>query len=400
MAAGAIGRFAALRGFDGAAGDDELAVAVDAVAAVVGVFAVAAFGSQASGVICSGCDGQFSGVTIALFVALEAGMAVAADEGIAAAERDRCVAHALNAEGGFGGLATADIDVDIVQRHVEGLVCFAAAAIAYEVVDDADDVFGEVFRRGLQGRVRFGLGRVVVIGAGVHDLASRRRAVAGLGVVFLVAGGGRGVGIGAAAPRAGDVVRARGAALRAGAAARAGALRVRASRAGVLAGLVLFRGLRLVFLAAVVRRHVALGGAEVDLVFAFAVFCFEHCGGAAGGAALRAAAGGAGGIICALAALDGDLAVVPVAEAVLSISFSRVLDIDFVFVLFGDGDVTIAYVIDTRIRRCGHAGHHCGCQRQRRHPVRRGPGGVCRHPQRMPQNAHCKLAIRDHRNLL
>ena len=73
------------------------------------------------------------------------------------------------------------------------------------------------------------------------------------------------------------------------------------------------------------------------------------------------------------------------------------LDIGAAFV-FGDCDVTIAYVIGIRIRRCGHAGHHCGCQRQRRHSVGRRPGE--RHPQRMPQNAHCKLAIRDHRNLL
>lgn len=66
--------------------------------------------------------------------------------------------------------------------------------------------------------------------------------------------------------------------------------------------------------------------------------------------------------------LDGDLVVV------YNILAVALLDLGAVFV-FGDGDVTIAYVIDTRIRRCGHAGHHCGCQRQRRHPVRRGPGG-------------------------
>ena len=246
---------------------------------------IAACGSQAAGVaafVCSGCDGQFAGVAIALFVALEAGMLTAAGQLVVALQRDRRVALALDAEGGFTivhidpVVLAAGIDVDIVQRHVEGVV------VARELVDDADDVFGEVIRRGLQDRVRFGLGRVVVIGAGVHDLAFRRRAVAGLGVVFLVAGGvvgraGAALRAGVAAPRAGvAALRAGVAAPRAGVATlRVGALRVRASRAGVLAGLVLFRGLRLVFLAAVGGRRAAIGVGllvvEVDHLFGGAV---------------------------------------------------------------------------------------------------------------------------------
>ena len=362
--------------------------------------AIAACGSQAAGVVAIGiffgCDGQFAGVAaiLALFVVLEAGMEEVVGKGIAASERDCRVARALDAEGGVVGL-----DVDIVQCHVEGIVCFAAA-IAYEVVDDADDVFGEGFRRALQDRGRFGLGLFVVIGggdlegcAGVRELAFGRGAaalrafrafgkgpaaggVAGLGLVFLVAGG--------VALRAGGVVALGVAAPRAGAAAlRAGA----AGRAGGVAGLVLFRGLGLVFLAAAVRRVAALGVAGVDHVFVFAVFYFER------------GRRGLEGRVCGGAALDDDVGVVFITEAVF-ITFSRVLHIGFAFSVFGDGDVTIAYVIGTRIRRCGHAGHHCGCQRQRRHPVGRGPGGVCRHPQRMPQNAHCELAIRNHRNLL
>ena len=116
-------------------------------------------------------------------------------------------ARALDAEGGvvFGR------DVDIIQRHVESVI------VARGLVDDSDDVVGdvfgcvlEVFRSTLQDRGRFVPGLFVVIGAGdiegctgVRELAFGRRAVAlcafrafgrggsaaGLGVVFLVAGG-------------------------------------------------------------------------------------------------------------------------------------------------------------------------------------------------------------------
>ena len=408
--------------------------------------ATAACGSQAAGVAAigiSGCDGQFAGVAaaiIVLSVVLEAGALVAAGQLVVAHERDFGVARALDAEGGVVGLA--GIDVDIVQRHVEGVV------VARGLVDDSDDVVGdvfgcvlEVFRSTLQDRGRFVPGLFVVIGAGdlegctgVCELAFGRRAVAlrafrafgrggsaaGLGVVFLAAG--------AAVLRAGGAVRAGAAALRAGGAAvRAFTLRVRASRTGVLAvggvtGLGLFRGLVLVFLAAAVRRVAALGVAGVDhvFVFVFAVFYFERgrrgfggrgCRGAAFG---RAAAGGAAfgrtgagvgvfGGVGSCSALDNDIVVLVLfAELVCITCFIRALDIDVAFSVFGDCDVAavVVNIICTRIRRCGHAGHHCGCQCQRRHPVRRGPGGVCRHPQRMPQNAHCKLAIRDHGNLL
>ena len=250
--------------------------------------ATAACGSQAAGVAAigiSGCDGQFAGVAaaiIVLSVVLEAGALVAAGQLVVAHERDFGVARALDAEGGVVGLA--GIDVDIVQRHVEGVV------VARGLVDDSDDVVGdvfgcvlEVFRSTLQDRGRFVPGLFVVIGAGdlegctgVCELAFGRRAVAlcafrafgrggsvaGLGVVFLAAGGGSVVRFGVAAPRAG------------GAAVRAFTLRVRASRTGVLAvggvtGLGLFRGLVLVFLAAAVRRVAALGVAGVDHVFVF-----------------------------------------------------------------------------------------------------------------------------------
>ena len=233
---------------------------------------------------------------------LEAGALVAAGEGIFALQRDFRVARALDAEGGVVGLATAGIDVDIVQRHVEGVV------VARGLVDDSDDVVGdvfgcvlEVFRSTLQDRGRFVPGLFVVIGAGdiegctgVRELAFGRRAVAlcafrtfgrggsaaGLGVVFLAAGGGSVVRFDVAAPRAGGSVRAGGAVGRAGVAAlRAFTLRVRASLTGVLvvggvAGLVLFRGLALVFLAAALRSVAALGVAGVDhvFVFGFAVF--------------------------------------------------------------------------------------------------------------------------------
>ena len=308
--------------------------------------AIAACGSQAAGVVAIGiffgCDGQFAGVAaiLALFVVLEAGMEEVVGKGIAASERDFRVARALDAEGGvvFGR------DVDIVQRHVEGVV-FSGAFIVHELVDDADDVLGrglEVIRRGFQGRGRFVRGPFVVIGAGVRELAFGRRAVAlcafrtfgrggsaaGLGVVFLTAGGvvraggaprafrafGRSPAAGGgsvarlsvAAARAGGSVGAGGAVGRAGGAAvRAFTLRVRASRTGVLAvGLVLFRGLGLVFLAAALRRVAALGVAGVDhvFVFVFAVFYFERGrrgfgGRGCGGAALRRAAAGGGGIL-------------------------------------------------------------------------------------------------------
>ena len=289
--------------------------------------AIAACGSQAAGVaaivICSGCDGQFAGGTHALFVVLETGALVAAGEGIFALERDFRVARALDAEGGVVGLATADIDVDIVQRHVEGVV------VARGLVDDSDDVVGdvfgcvlEVFRSTLQDRGRFVPGLFVVIGAGdlegctgVRELAFGRRAVALCAFRAFgrspAAGGGSVARLSVAAARAGGSVGAGGAAL------RVFTLRVRASRTGVLAvggvaGLVLFRGLVLVFLAAALRRVAALGVAGVDHVFAFvfAVFYFERgrrgldgrvCGGAgSGGAALRRVAAlraGAGGIL-------------------------------------------------------------------------------------------------------
>ena len=296
--------------------------------------AIAACGSQAAGVVAIGiffgCDGQFAGVAaiLALFVVLEAGMEEVVGKGIAASERDFRVARALDAEGGvvFGR------DVDIVQRHVEGVV------VARGLVDDSNDVVGdvfgcvlEVFRSTLQDRGRFVPGLFVVIGAGdiegctgVRELVFGRRAVAlcafrafgrggsaaGLGVVFLAAGGGSVVRFGVAAPRAGGSVGAGGAALRAGGAAlRAFTLRVRASRTGVLAvggvaGLVFFRGLVLLFLAAALRRVAALGVAGVDhvFVFVFAVFYFERGqrgldGRVCGGAALRRAAAGGGGIL-------------------------------------------------------------------------------------------------------
>ena len=263
--------------------------------------ATAACGSQAAGVAAifiSGCDGQFTGVNritvviLALFVVLEAGMVATAGEGIVALERDRRAARALDAE---GGVFVVGRNVDIFQRHVEGVV------IAYGLVDDADDIVGdvvggalEVFRRAFQGCGRFvpGLFIVIVVGdlegcAGVRELAFGCREAALR--AFRAFGRGLAAGGGSAARRAG------------GAALRAFALRVRASRAGVLAaGLVLFRGISLVFLAAgsvvrlvlaffaagsVVRlvlvflaaaggRRAALGVAEVDLVFVFAVAVF------------------------------------------------------------------------------------------------------------------------------
>ena len=249
---------------------------------------------------------------------LETGALVAAGEGIFALERDFRVARALDAEGGVVGLATADIDVDIVQRHVEGVV------VARGLVDDSDDVVGdvfgcvlEVFRSTLQDRGRFVPGLFVVIGAGdlegctgVRELAFGRRVVA-LRAFRAFGRGGSAAGLGGVFLAAGGVVRAGGAAL------RAFTLRVRASRTGVLAVggvavLVLFRGLVLVFLAAALRRVAALGVAGVDhvFVFVFAVFYFERgrrgldgrvCGGAgSGGAALRRVAAlraGAGGIL-------------------------------------------------------------------------------------------------------
>ena len=340
-------------------------------------------------------------------------MEVAAGEGIAALQRDRRVARALDAEGGVTIVLTvlvAGIDVDIVQRHVEGAV--------FDLVDDSDDVVGDVFGCVLEAfeHVLHGLGRVVpviivVIGVGdlkgwasVHELASQHRASALRAFGKGLAAGGESV------TRLGVALRAGVATLRAGGGAVglvfvflvaggvAGLVFVFLA-AGDAVGLVLFRGIGLVFLAVVVRRAAALGVAEVDLVvvFVFVVFCFEHGqiglgGRGCEGAAVRRVAAG-GGIRWVRAAHDGDLVVLVV------LCDAALLDMGAVSV-FGDGDVTIAYVIVTRIRRCGYAGHHCGCQRQHRHPVGRGVGCVCRHPQRMPQNAHCKLAIRNHRNLL
>ena len=293
----------------------------------------AACGSQAAGVvafaICFGCDGQFAGVlaTIALFVVLEAGMEAAAGEGIAALERDRRVALALDAEGGVTiGLIflVAGIDVDILQRHVEGAV--------FDLVDDSDDVAGDVFGCALEAfeHVLHGLGRVVpviivVIGvgdiegwAGVHELASRHRASAlrafgkglaagggvglvlfrGIGLVFLAAGGVAGLAF--VFLVAGGVV--------------AGLVFVFLVAGGVVVGLGLFFlvaavrrhvALGVVFLAAAVRRAAALGVglfvAEVDLFFGFAVFfcfvfCFERGQIGLGGRLCEGAAGG-GGII-------------------------------------------------------------------------------------------------------
>ena len=225
-------------------------------------------------------------------------MLAVAGEGIVALERDRRVARALDAEGGV----VVGLNVDIVQRHIEGLV------IACGFVDDADDVVGdvfgcvpEVFRSTLQGRGRFVLGLIVVIGvgdiegwAGVRELASQHRAVAGLGLfreislVFLAAGGAAGLVL---------VFLVAGGA--------AGLVLVFLAAGGV-AGLVLVFlvaggvvGLVLVFLAA------ALGVAEVDLVFGFVVaVVFGVKRGQIGlggrfceGGAFRRAAAGGGGIL-------------------------------------------------------------------------------------------------------
>ena len=370
--------------------------------------AIAACGSQAAGVaivICSGCDGQFAGVAaiLALFVVLEAGMEEVVGKGIAASECDFRVARALDAEGGvvFGR------DVDIVQRHVESVI-FSGAFIVHELVDDADDVLGrglEVIRRSFQGRGRFVPGPFVAIGAGVRELAFRRRAAAGLGAVFLAAGGGSVVRFGVAAPRAGGVLRAGGVALRAGGVV--GLVLVFLAAGGIVGLVLVFlaaggvAGLVFVFFAAGGRR-VALGVAEIDLVFGFVVAVVfgvkrgqiglggRVCGGAAfrraaaGGAAFGRAGAGVGvfGDVGSCSALDDDIAVlVLIAEAAWIIIFFRALDIDGAVSVFGDCDVAavVVNIIGTRIRRCGHAGYHCGCQRQRRHPVRRcgrGGGGV------------------------
>ena len=193
-------------------------------------------------------------------------MVAAAGEGIAALERDRRVARALDAEGGV----VVGLNVDILQRHVEGVV------IACGLVDDADDVVGdvfgcviEVFRSTLQDRGRFVPGLIVVIGvgdidgcAGVRELASQHRAVAGLGLfreislVFLAAGGAAGLVLVFLA--AGGVAGLVLVFLAAGGAA--GLVLVFLAAGGVVVGLVL------VFLAA------ALGVAEVDHVIVFAVF--------------------------------------------------------------------------------------------------------------------------------
>ena len=222
-------------------------------------------------------------------------MSVAAGEGIAAAERDFRVARALDAEGGV----VVGLNVDILQRHVEGAV--------FDLVDDFDDVVGdvfgcvpEVFRRGLQGRGRFVPGLFVVIGvgdiegwAGVRDLASQHGAVAGLGLfreislVFLAAGGVAGLVL---------VFLAAGGA--------AGLVLVfLAAGGGVVVGLVLVflaaggaAGLVLVFLAAggvagLVLVFLAAGGAA-GLVLVFLV-----AGGAAGLVLVFLAAGGVAGLV-------------------------------------------------------------------------------------------------------
>ena len=285
---------------------------------------------------------------------LKAGIIAAAGEGIVALERDRRVARALDAEGGV----VVGLNLDIVQRHVEGVV------IACGLIDDFDDVVGdvfgcvlEVFRSTLQDRGRFvpGLFVVIVVGdlegcTGVRELAFGRREAAlrafrafrafGRG---LAAGGGSAARLGAVAVRAGGVVRLVLVFLAAGSVVRLVLVSFAAGSvvglvlvflaAGGIVGLVLVFlavgsvvglvlvflaaggvvrlvlvflaaggvvGLVLVFLAAggvvrlvlvflaaggvvrlvfvflvaVVRRHVALGGAEVDhvFVFVFAVF--------------------------------------------------------------------------------------------------------------------------------
>ena len=218
-------------------------------------------------------------------------MFAVAGEGIVALERDCRVARALDAEGGV----VVGLNVDILQRHVEGA--------GFDLVDDLDDVVGdvfgcvpEVFRRGLQGRGRFVPGLIVVIGvgdlegcAGVRELASQHRAVAGLGLfrgislVFLAAGGVAGLVLVFLA--AGGVVGLILVFLAAGGAA--GLVLVFLVAGGVVGLVLVFlaaggaAGLVLVFLAAgggvvvglvLVFLAAALGVAEVDHVIVFAVF--------------------------------------------------------------------------------------------------------------------------------
>ena len=217
-------------------------------------------------------------------------MSVAAGEGIAAAERDFRVARALDAEGGV----VVGLNVDILQRHVEGAV--------FDLVDDFDDVVGdvfgcvpEVFRSTLQDRGRFVPGLIVVIGvgdiegwAGVRELASQHRAVAGLGLfrgislVFLAAGVV--VGLVLVFLAAGVVV--------------VGLVLVFLAAGGVVAGLVL------VFLA-------AGGAAGLVLVFLVAggaaglVFVFLVAGGVVGLVLIFLAAGGAAGLVFVFLAAGG-----------------------------------------------------------------------------------------------
>ena len=248
-------------------------------------------------------------------------MSVAAGEVIVALERDRRVALALDAEGGVLVLA-ADIDVDILQRHVEGVV------IACGFVDDFDDVVGdvfgcvpEVFRRGLQGRGRFVPGLFVVIGvgdlegcAGVRELAFQHGAVAGLdlfreiSLVFLAAGGVAGLVL---------------VFLAAGGVVVVGLVLVFLAAGGV-AGLVLVflaaggaAGLVLVFLAAggvvgLVLVFLAAGGAAgLVLVFLVAggvvglVLVFLAAGGVVGLVLVFLAAGGAVGLVLVFLAAGG-----------------------------------------------------------------------------------------------
>ena len=343
--AGSIATAANAGTIGGAFGGDVAACYLNVAGATVAIVAgvpdaadasrgTTACGSQAAGVaairICFGCDGQSAGVAaiIILLVVLEAGMLAVAGEGIVALERDRRVARALDAEGGV----VVGLNVDILQRHVEGA--------AFGLVDDADDVVGdvfgcvpEVFRSTLQGRGRFVPGLFVVIGvgdidgcAGVRELASQHRAVAGLGLfrgislVFLAAGGAAGLVL---VFLAGGVVA--GLVLVFLAAGGAAGLVLVFLAAGGAAGLVLVflvaggaAGLVLVFLVAggvagLVLVFLAAGGGVAGLVLVFLVaggvvglvLVFLAAGGAAGLVLVFLAAGGAAGLVLVFLAAGG-----------------------------------------------------------------------------------------------